>query len=209
MRREGEEEKWYFQDVKKDVKSSPFLCHWQFFLKAKTKSQHSEYTASIQLLLNDTGLYFLPYCYLANTLIAYIFNGASSDFTLGIWCMTNSIYGTSARNNDKSCYEYPRIHKCTAVTSGRKLHILGKKKKSLPTNFYKWIRSWIFSKGKDVMFGCWREKDLGCALFGGAKNKKSSHRKGFVRQFCLRANRQIGKQGISKLVTGDTHQNSV
>lgn len=128
MRREGEEEKWYFQDVKKDVKSSPFLCHWQFFLKAKTKSQHSEYTASIQLLLNDTGLYFLPYCYLANTLIAYIFNGASSDFTLGIWCMTNSIYGTSARNNDKSCYEYPRIHKCTAITSGRKLHILGKKK---------------------------------------------------------------------------------
>lgn len=85
----------------------------------------------------------------------------------------------------------------------------GEEKKCLPTNFYKWIRSWIFSKGKDVTFGCWREKDLGCALFGGAKNKKSSHRKGFVRQLCLRTNRQIGKQGISKLVTGDTHQNSV
>lgn len=86
MRREGEEEKWYFQDVKKDVKSSPFLYHWQFFLEAKPKSQHSEYTVSIQLLLNDTGLYFVLVCtcYLANTLIAYIFNGASSDFTLGI-----------------------------------------------------------------------------------------------------------------------------
>lgn len=52
MRREGEEEKWYFQDVKKDVKSSPSLCHWQFFLKSKNKITtfriHCKHSASVE-----------------------------------------------------------------------------------------------------------------------------------------------------------------
>jgi len=173
VKKNEEEEKRYFQDVKKvGVKSSPSLYQWQFF-KSKNKIRicriHCKHSASVERYWWVLFTLSLPCKY-----FAYTFNGASSDFTLGTWCMTDVIYANSARNNDRSCYEYPRIHQCTAITNGGKLHILGKKKQSLPTNFYKWIRSWIFSKEKDVMFGCWWEKDLGCALFGGAENKKLS-----------------------------------
>lgn len=51
-----------------------------------------------------------------------------------------------------------------------------------------------------------------CSLWWGWEQKvklRVSHRKEFVIQLCLRTNRQIRKQGISKAVMGDTHQNSV
>lgn len=58
------------------------------FLKAKTKSQYAEYTVSIQRLLKDTGGYFLPYHYLANTLLILLMEPqVISHWELDAWLM--------------------------------------------------------------------------------------------------------------------------